>query len=109
MHKKQTIAVCGILLAHELAGATDRVGLFPVFALRRLFIGASSFHFAAFSSSKHEGLAQHCCRAQNLQLAFLCPVGVRRTDEFQRSDNLQPLGREWSSLRLRLFATQELF
>src|SRR5262249_9160318 len=41
------------LLARELAHAANRLGLFPVFALRRLFIGAPSFHFTEDALTLH--------------------------------------------------------
>src|SRR5215468_1058304 len=72
------------LLAHELARATDRVGLFPVFALRRLFIGAPSFHFTKDALTLHfllqntKGLLNIVVAHKNLQLAFLVWEVTRR-------------------------------
>src|SRR5215813_1386091 len=66
------------LLARELARAADRLGLFPVFALRRLFIRAPSFHFTKDALTLHfllqntKGLFNIVVAHKNLQLTFLC-------------------------------------
>ena len=40
-------------LARQLACATDSLGLFPIFALRRLFIRAALLHFTKHTFSLH--------------------------------------------------------
>src|SRR5262249_37472250 len=72
------------LLARELARAADRLGLFPVFALRRLFIGAPLLHFTKHAFTLHflfqntESLIDIVVAHKNLQLMFLC-LEARRT------------------------------
>src|SRR4029453_5998505 len=67
-------------LARELARAADRLGLFPVLALRWLFIGAPLPHFTKYAFTLHflfqntESLIDIVVADKNLQWIFL-PVG----------------------------------
>src|SRR6516164_9479174 len=65
--------------ARQLACATDSLGLFPIFALRRLFIGAPPLHFTKHAFSLHfllqdpEGLINVVAADEYLQwLVSLC-------------------------------------
>src|SRR3974377_1070018 len=61
------------LLTRELARAADRLGLFPVFALRRFFIRASQLHVTKYALALHflfqdtEGLINVVIADKNLQ------------------------------------------
>ena len=76
------------LLARQLSGATDRLRLFPGFALRRLFIGAPLLDLPKYAFALHflfqntESLIDIVVADKNLQLMFLrVQKALRQRDE----------------------------
>src|SRR3974390_1010236 len=88
-------------LTRELARAPDRLGLFPVFALRRFFIRAPLLHFTKYAFALHfllqdtEGLINVVIADKNLQWE----------SSFLKSERSLPERESvWAPIQLRRFA-----